>query len=53
MNVNQILLETIEMVEELNIEVGNIHPTVKINSGAKTIWGRCWNKIDYYDIEVS
>lgn len=53
MNVNQILSETIEMVEKLNIEVGVIHPIVKINSRAKSIWGRCWNKIDFFEIEVS
>ena len=41
MNVNEILKETIVMVKELGIEVGDIEPIVKINTRAKSIWGRC------------
>ena len=38
MNVNEILKETIAMVEALGIEVGDIEPTIKINTRAKSIW---------------
>ena len=55
MNVNEILKETIVMVKELGIEVGDIEPTVKINTRAKSIWGRCSYKgaTKKYTIEVT
>ena len=54
MNVNEILKETIAMVEALGIEVGDIEPNVKINTRAKSIWGRCSYKgvTKKYTIEV-
>lgn len=52
LQLNEMLQETIQEVERAGIEVGNINPSVKINS-ATTFYGICKKRGDVYNIEIS